>query len=232
MRRPIASRQDPVPATRGGRGVVVEIGHDPKPSHAQAALKAMVAIGDDPWNAKLTLLKEGAANTHDFPELKGVPEDAMVPIEDIWNGIIKMEDVAKWDPDGADAGLRAMLTGRVVNGFLNLEPRRWIRSLPAGLRVTQDLILERTGVRVLPDDLWVDGNVNLRGTAIRYLPKGMKVGGDLILEGTAVDVGKLPNDLDVGGVIHVRKGEVPRSLADIRDGVALEAAMRNAGWRP
>ena len=104
---------------------------------------------------------------------------------------------------------------RVVKGDLDLIDVR-ITSLPTDLQVVGDLDLSySTTIASLPDGLKVGWNLVLNGTKIASLPAGLKVGGDLFLRATGIR--SLPYDLQVSGDIYNFSGDksqVPQHLKD------------------
>jgi hypothetical protein len=90
-------------------------------------------------------------------------------------------------------------------GSLNLARCTLLKSLPAGLEVGGDLILNWcTGLESLPDELTVSGDLSLYGcTGLRSLPQGLIVGGDLFLAGSLAGRSGLvvDGDLTLGGCL-------------------------------
>jgi hypothetical protein len=84
-----------------------------------------------------------------------------------------------------------------IKGNLDLFEEN-ITYIPEGLKVEGDLNLESCKrLKSLPDNLYVGGKLNLEGTNIKQIPKGLYVGDDFILVG--LEIKSLPKDLNVQG---------------------------------
>ena len=84
-----------------------------------------------------------------------------------------------------------------IKGDLDLFEEN-ITYIPEGLKVEGDLNLESCKrLKSLPDNLYVGGKLNLEGTNIKQIPKGLYVGDDFILVG--LEIKSLPKDLNVQG---------------------------------
>jgi hypothetical protein len=84
-----------------------------------------------------------------------------------------------------------------IKGDLDLFEEN-ITYIPEGLKVEGDLNLESCKrLKSLPDNLYVGGKLNLEGTNIKQIPKGLYVGDDFILVG--LEIKSLPKDLNVDG---------------------------------
>ena len=90
----------------------------------------------------------------------------------------------------------------IVNGDLDLGGSgTTITEIPAGLRVSGDLILNAAPITKLPADLWVGKNLELIRTAITELPVGLHVGRDLDLSESRIK--SLPVNFTVNGDLHL-----------------------------
>jgi hypothetical protein len=84
-----------------------------------------------------------------------------------------------------------------IKGDLDLFEEN-ITYIPEGLKVEGDLNLESCKrLKSLPDNLYVGGKLNLEGTNIKQIPKGLYVGDDFILVG--LEIKSLPKDLNLDG---------------------------------
>jgi hypothetical protein len=84
-----------------------------------------------------------------------------------------------------------------IKGNLDLFEEN-ITYIPEGLKVEGDLNLESCKrLKSLPDNLYIGGKLNLEGTNIKQIPKGLYVGDDFILVG--LEIKSLPKDLNVQG---------------------------------
>jgi hypothetical protein len=177
-----ASRRDP------------EVAGDPD---LVAAALAMVATGMAPWDAMVALVQEGA-NPAAFPALAGVPKRALHPYLSPYWAVVNLHHRAEGDPQGANAALKAYLTGRKVEGNLNLTGRPWVRDLPEGLRVADDLFLAGSGLTHLPDGLVVGADLVL--FRLGRDPYGHWNASDD--QGCPAWDGRIPADARIGGQVH------------------------------
>lgn len=108
--------------------------------------------------------------------------------------------------------------------------------LPAGLKVGR-LHLKSASINHLPDNLEA-ATINASGARLATIGSGLKVFGDLILNGTQIT--KLPNDMEVGGIIQARQTllrELPDGFVCKNDldmtGSEIESlpkGMKVGGW--
>jgi hypothetical protein len=78
-----------------------------------------------------------------------------------------------------------------------------ITTIPNGLRVSGDLILNSSPITKLPEDLWVGKNLELINTSITELPHRLYVGRNLNLSETKITT--LPANLTVKGDLRLNK---------------------------
>jgi hypothetical protein len=158
-----------------------------------------------PWDAMVALVGEGLAPAA-FPVLAGVPTRAVALYRDLASALrafIQIGSLPPAAPAAANAALNAYLTGRRVEGDLNLTDLQWPLALPEGLTVTGSVQLIRSGMRSLPADLRVDGDLDATLTKVETLPRGLRVGGSLTFYGCPLQA--LPDDLHVRGGLNLER---------------------------
>jgi hypothetical protein len=167
-------------------------------------LDALLATGASRWEA--AGLVANAAGTA-----------AVAPLWDRWvkrltnpAGVVKaLDEVACGSPATASIWLNRWLTGRSVNGNLDLGNRRWVTVIPGWFGVSGFLDLRGTSLVSLPPFVAVGGNLNLEGTGIASLPTETHVQGSLQLGSLGIEA--LPEGLRVGGGLDLHDTPI-RSL--------------------
>jgi hypothetical protein len=193
---------------------------EPTPVRIANDLRALMATGMPPWDAKIALLEAGVEPAT-FPEFAALPSSFLAPgaMREPERAFAALHGIAQIDPVGANRALNAYLEGRTLDK-LDLSVRDWITALPQGLRVRERLMLghvpnlqhlpagfhvegvldlAETGLAALPDRLRVDGDLYLTDCPnLEALPAGLRVGGLLDLTGSMRWDGQVPADAQVG----------------------------------
>jgi len=111
-----------------------------------------------------------------------------------------------------------------VNGRLDLEGCKNLKSLPSGLKVAGDLDLIDTNITELPLDLKVGGNIYLQRIPIEKLPNNLTVNGALYLN-FCKNITSLPSGLKVKETLDLRDTNIKKLPPDLKVGSILN--LRN-----
>jgi hypothetical protein len=98
----------------------------------------------------------------------------------------------------------------------DLQLGRYVTSLPQGLKVGGDLILEGARITTLPPNLKVGGRVYLSDSSIISISPGVEIGGNLELWRTPIQ--SLPSDLKVGGDLNLSEC---RHISTLPEGLSV-----------
>ena len=108
----------------------------------------------------------------------------------------------------------------IVNGYLDLESCKNLKSLPNGLKVKDGLDLRDTNITFLPSDLKVGDNLKLMRSQIEKLPDNLIVNGYLWLDGCK-NLKSLPNGLKVKYNLDLRDTNITFLPSDLQVGGIL-----------
>jgi hypothetical protein len=208
-------------------------------------LRALRATGASRWEAVGLVagaLGEAAARSELDRWCHGAPTpyQAVRALDAIAMGAPDVANLwlGRWLERWLDGTVRPGNLNRVGRNWVDLSWRRWVTSLPEGLRFGDSLDLRETGLRALPERLEVAHNLVLADTLISVLPPGVRSGGPMILEGAPLLrlpdgfkaasnlnlrhtlVTTLPDGLEVGGDLWLAGAtlqSLPRGLRVVGD---------------